>query len=776
MKHDSSLLLTRSASARPPCVRTTLRGLGIASLAAAVSCGKADLSDSSPVAESAELGASCNNSATFGFESAAKWSVSAGSISSSSRRIEGAASVQVSAGGPIVLRSGPVCVPAGPLVSGALYVAAAAATGQEGPVDVTLTIDAPSRGIHSTLAPQRLRELGNGFFQRVEFPFPSELTSQLAAPASDIADVRVSIELSSANATHRYLVDGFAFSVGAPPLAATGNPIENRTVSITYPKAIGILDMALLASDELDVTNKTSVVKSPFGFAPVVNVGSVKTEIGHEAEVGDIFSVANVQLRKDSVVTGNVTSQGTVGRDSGAVVTGVVTSGSPLPLREFAWAVPFEIGSSRAIVAPKQRQTLLPGAYGEVTVKPNGTLSLSTGTYYVEALDVDTNGELALNTSLGPVIIYTRKDMRLRGRMTFTGRAGDLLLVQLGAHDVDVEGTFGGTLVAPFARVTFGNCQAELVGAAFAKSISLQAQSTFKFRPPFSIIGRANPKTCVELLADGRWKQDNTSTSYQDAVLRYCGGSGVGSCENALLARINVDLFTAAQRVIQETMSPSAHLALIFDRDRKKSLFHGNEALACEILNGDADGDFVPISRDQCPATPELTATFDNGCTDPNLPPAPPIGDVKKGLGSIVVSGDPRCHGVGSPVIPAPFGAWRFPPDPSVGKALWISKDPDTSGCPTWYQLEGQLTDGTVQTITFTAADSTDLGWIHPPANTFQFNIRPIDGGGRAAWASYAVFTNQYRVRALNAAGRRSAWSSWYQPGHESCAAGACND
>jgi hypothetical protein len=559
--------------------------------------------------------------------------------------------------------------------------------------------------------------------------------------------------------------------------------VENHTVKIRYPQSISLLDIALLAGDRLELSKRSSVVAPEHGFAPVVNVGSSRLEVGQEARVGQVVSVSRVLLEKKSRVDGNVTSAATVSREFGSVVTGTVTSGASVALRELSWEVPFQIGTTDVTVHPTSHRTVVPGAYDDVHVKPFGTLALQTGTYYADSLELYPGGRLTLDTTRGPVVIYVRKSLRILGQSSFkrgNGRnggdnGGDLLIVYLGDREVAIDAPFSGTLVAPAATLEFKGGCSNLSGAAFAKSIELEPNTTFKFRPAFPVIGMPPADDCAKLLADSQWRQNNTPISYQEALLRYCGKSDVGSCENALIARVNTDFFTAAQRVLQGTMTPSAHLAVIADRERKMRLFHGNEALACEILHGDPDGDFVPISRDRCPATPELTATFDDGCTDPNLPPAPPLGDAGLG-GSFVVSGDPRCRNAPAPKIPAPFGAWRFPSDPSVGKALWVSKDDDTSGCPTWYQLEGQLTDGSTQSIAFTQTESTDLSWIHPPSNTFQFNIRVSNGGGRGAWASYGVFTVQYRVRAMNAAGLRSAWSSWFQPGVENCAAGACTD
>jgi hypothetical protein len=243
------------------------------------------------------------------------------------------------------------------------------------------------------------------------------------------------------------------------------------------------------------------------------------------------------------------------------------------------------------------------------------------------------------------------------------------------------------------------------------------------------------------------------------------------------VARLNVDFFSAAAGLFRETLPPAQYLAFLQDRQRKLRAIRGDEALACAIVQHDGDGDFVPDPQDNCRNTPDLTPTLDNGCTDTRLPPAPTIDVLRPAFGGLAITGDPRCVHAPSPILPAPLGAWRFPPDPAQGKALWVSRDIDTSGCPIWYEVEVELTDGHgIRHVIFNPREDTTLPWISRPAGAVQFHLTTADPGNRGAWASYTVYTQQYRVRAINGAGRRSSWSDWFRPGTEDCLAGLCPD
>ena len=78
--------------------------------------------------------------------------------------------------------------------------------------------------------------------------------------------------------------------------------------------------------------------------------------------------------------------------------------------------------------------------------------------------------------------------------------------------------------------------------------------------------------------------------------------------------------------------------------------------------------------------------------------------------GGIAIAVDPRCVRAPTPMVPAPLGAWRFPPDPTQGKAIWVSRDGDTSGCPIWYEVEVELTDGLgIRHLTFNPNEDTTV-------------------------------------------------------------------
>jgi len=82
-----------------------------------------------------------------------------------------------------------------------------------------------------------------------------------------------------------------------------------------------------------------------------------------------------------------------------------------------------------------QSQSLAPGQYGNVTLNPQSTVTLHTGTYYLKGLDLEAQTKVNLDQANGPVIIYEDTSLILRGTFaSLTADPPDLLLAYLGTH------------------------------------------------------------------------------------------------------------------------------------------------------------------------------------------------------------------------------------------------------------------------------------------------------------------------------------------------------
>ncbi|MGH3260653.1 MAG: hypothetical protein ACRDNS_01520, partial [Trebonia sp.] len=139
--------------------------------------------------------------------------------------------------------------------------------------------------------------------------------------------------------------------------------------AVTFSQACLWAQGNLVLADRVKVKNQNGT------FAPSVNAGSTQTNVGADAQVGDIWSRAAVELRDRCKATGNVRTRSKLKLDANASVTGTVTqNGTLLQIPTLSLSVTFP-GTNQGSknVPPNGTLTLAPGAYDSVTVNAGAT-------------------------------------------------------------------------------------------------------------------------------------------------------------------------------------------------------------------------------------------------------------------------------------------------------------------------------------------------------------------------------------------------------------------
>jgi len=555
------------------------------------------------------------------------------------------------------------------------------------------------------------------------------------------------------------------------------------TVTLQTPKDLSPLNVALASTGTMTIGSSTKVTRPGTSLSAIANMGPGGISSDTDSVLGDVWSLSTVTLRDRAHVMGKVYAPKVVSGVGVHVDGGTDSVRSLVPATVTSWSVTYPAAVvNNVILQVNQTASRPPGRYGAMQLFSGGKLTLTTGAYFVDSLDLEQGSKVILNQDAGPVLLYVRNSVILRGVFSTTsGGASDVLLGFLGTTDVVAEVSFVGTLVAPSAKIALRSVTGGHAGAFFGKNIDVSPNTIVSYRPAHAILSTQPPTSrvaCVNAIQPSdSLTGDARELQYQKDIVRYCTGTGMASCEQTIRARMNVDFFAAARQLLTQQMPTGQYIQVLQDRDRKMGDFRLNPTLACNVASHDADGDYVPDGTDACPNTPALTPVLANGCTNTQLLPGPSISEILKLSTNIGINVDPRCVGAPKPLTPVPLGAFRSS-EPSFGKAIWVSLDPGTSTCPLYYQVEFYLTDGLGRrTVTFLSTDKASLGWINPPVGAVQFALKATDSGDRGAWASYAVFTQTFRARAFNTAGALSLWSDFFTFSNVDCVSGqACTD
>ncbi len=596
-----------------------------------------------------------------------------------------------------------------------------------------------------------------------------------------LAGRRAFVALVLAGAACGSSQDGLADVPVAGARAAVQVPVEPMDLSFATPAGADFRSVALAASQVLRLETGVAVVDQEGAGARVTNSGAwpAQDDFGVDSRVGDIVSVARVQLHERARVAGDVQSGADVTLWPGATVGGAITRHAPklTPLRTVTWKVDFQRGSNDAIAYPGQSVTVAPGAYRGVYAYPGATLALASGTYYFDRLDLEQGSTLALDGRNGPVVIFLRTSLVYRGETRERGPGDRLLIGLAGSAPATIESDFHGVLVAPRATVRIGIVGKHDSGAIFTRDLWVDPGVRFELRPfEFwnQVLGPSapGPQDCALAVPIRKDLQGRArEVAYQRDIARYCSMPGVDACTIKIAARVNVDVASAAFSLFAQASTPAQYLAIVRDRLRKQDAGEDDVALARKMCGGaaDVDDDLVPDPQDSCRNTPPMTPTLPNGCTDPTLPDAPSAVDVNKLLGSGKILFDPRCSGAS--IMPrAVAGAFYRPVELDKGTYLVAGRvlnQPE--GCLVWYlaDIEEYNPSGVIRRYQVTFAESEAFPRLvgldrAVPDGFIQFNPLPVDAGTRGLLGKVGGKVGvRFRLRTMNGAGMRSDWSDW---------------
>ncbi len=274
------------------------------------------------------------------------------------------------------------------------------------------------------------------------------------------------------------------FQVGSAPLAR-GQATSTVNVTMFFPAGVDRLTSVLNANGTLRVNDRAVVQGASGEPAEISNAGTLETNIGVQAVVGTLTSVAPVALRNNCTV-GNLLTGASISEQSGVKVLGVRSDDaelSPLTSREFTVTFPSSAGSSVQL-EPGQTRTLSPGDYATVSIKQNAVLNLSSGEYKFRRLELNDGGTISIDAGGGPVLVQVRDGATFHGRAISASAdsAPDWTLIYTGTSEVGVNKQFNGALIAPNAKINLFSSKLH-TGWFYGKDIELHPDSELVAQP-----------------------------------------------------------------------------------------------------------------------------------------------------------------------------------------------------------------------------------------------------------------------------------------------------
>lgn len=308
------------------------------------------------------------------------------------------------------------------------------------------------------------------------------------------------------------------------PVSETREAAEQSvTVTIRLPATLSPSSVVLAADGALRLADRVLIPASSSGPTAIANAGTTETNVGADARVRDVWSRASVVLRDRAQADGSVRSEGTVTRRSGATVTGAIVEQAVLtPVSLTSWNVTLPATNSGDVtLAPGARRNLAPGSYRNLTVSANAVLTLNPGTYFFQAMSIEPQAVVSLNTTNGPILAYVRAGLTFRGAVSDPQGRADFMVVGIGTSPIVLDSAFVGTIVAPQAALTMA--PATHTGAFFAKDADVRPDARLVSKPFRSI----RPGPCTGVPDNAACTDANACTSNDKCKKGQCQGTPV---------------------------------------------------------------------------------------------------------------------------------------------------------------------------------------------------------------------------------------------------------
>ncbi len=199
---------------------------------------------------------------------------------------------------------------------------------------------------------------------------------------------------------------------------------------------------------------------------------------------GNILSGDDIVLKENVRVEGDVTAAGKVRLKRGAVVTGTIEEHADIPPFEPiepVWLF-LKAGYSDIRVGKNESRVLAPGRYRKLEVKEHAVLTLSSGKYAFKSFRVDKKSRIHLDLMDGPILIKVVKGLELKKqiKMSVISAQGDIkdIQFQVGEKaDFKKEGHYLGTYLGFKAHMNLKSWS-HLEGALYGRKVKVEESVT----------------------------------------------------------------------------------------------------------------------------------------------------------------------------------------------------------------------------------------------------------------------------------------------------------
>jgi len=266
------------------------------------------------------------------------------------------------------------------------------------------------------------------------------------------------------------------------PLSERVSPAE---LTVFVPLGVDRGKLAIAARDRL-VFGPGARLLFDNGWEQSAVASMGQAWIGQGAQLGALYGEGTLTTVEDGAhLRGYLEGCGTFQIGAARIDVGVLHR-PRCELDEFQWRVAFpdhDAGNRTSRALDPAPLDLAPGGYDRITVEPFSVLRVHSGRYYFNSLDVEQDGALELDNTLGPIEVWVRDRLQLSNGTIDYSLQPSIFFGYAGESPPAFSAELRGTFVAPAATLELPATERPHSGAFFARSITLAANARVEHRP-----------------------------------------------------------------------------------------------------------------------------------------------------------------------------------------------------------------------------------------------------------------------------------------------------
>lgn len=242
-----------------------------------------------------------------------------------------------------------------------------------------------------------------------------------------------------------------------------------------------INDFAIYSKTKTDLQHRSNI-KGDIGSFGAMSTGCDDTILGH------LSSGENILIRDRSMISGNITSNGSISALTGVLVKGTKIENASIAFPDLP-TITVTPGTQNITIPSDASYTLYPGSYNDFQAFYRTTITIKPGTYAFNKFLIESDVKIIVEAGNGSTNINVKDFLKIGDRVDMRFADNKIYPYSVNFYSAQTsplmlgyDNTVYGVVIAPNAEIRLAS-RSKQYGALFGKSIVVESEG-FICKPP----------------------------------------------------------------------------------------------------------------------------------------------------------------------------------------------------------------------------------------------------------------------------------------------------